>query len=162
MKVLLYGLALLILAANATAIGIGAAPAELEFEVDEGGKQQRELTVYNLKNKDVRFEVKSKADFLEFKHAETIKAHGSSKIVVEANAKNLAAGTHKSTIYASTLNDAEGVMIKIGAAVKATVKVSPSAPSQQSPNVFVGMLVFLTISAACGILTFLTLKIVKK
>jgi len=81
MKFLLFFI-FLILSVNVTAAGIGVAPAELNFNVENGKKQQKEITIYNLEDKEVQFEVQSNGDFLDFYHNGIIDGSGMEKILV--------------------------------------------------------------------------------
>jgi hypothetical protein len=78
---------LLITVMEANAAGIGIAPAELNFNLEKGKKQQKELTVYNLENHEVDFNVYSNANFLEFSYNGIVEGNGMEKIIVEANAE---------------------------------------------------------------------------
>ena len=157
MKILTYCLALLLASLPVMAAGIGAAPSHLTFNVEEGGKQKRELTVYNLDDNPLEFEVKSQAPFLKFHHNSTIEPRGSNKIIVEANAKNLKKGNHTGYVNIFRSNGIDGVQLKIGTAVKASVSVTPT----DKASAIVGMALFFSMALLGGLLAYLSSIVIR-
>ena len=131
----------LMLAADANATGIGVVPAELDFELEEGERLQKTLTVYNLGEEAIEFEVSSPAGYLQFYHNDSVSANGTEKITVEAVTAGLEEGNHLTTIYVMTVNGGAGVKFNLGTAVKAGVTVIN--PSRINP--VIGVLISLTI-----------------
>ena len=152
MKALIYGLLLLMLAADAAAAGIGAAPSELKFSIEEGGRQSRQLTVYNLNDGPTEIAVESNASFLSFNYTGVIEGQGSAKVIVEADAAGLEAGEHRSLIYVSTLNGRDGVNFRIGAAVRATVTVAEG----RTAGFAIALLVLVVLAAGGVLLAYLS------
>ncbi len=123
MKTALFLLITLLLAATASAAGIGAAPAELNFNIEKGKTQQRELTVYNLEDAEVELEVASDSDFLKFSHAGSVNANGKMEVVVEAETKKLKQGSYSQHIYVTSKSRVPGLRLNLGTAVRANVEV---------------------------------------
>ncbi len=123
MKTALFLLITLLLSATASAAGIGAAPAEINFSVEKGKSQQRELAVYNLGDSAFEIDVTSDSDFLSFRHAGSVSASGKRKVVVEADAKKLRQGSYSRNIYITSKSRVPGVRLNLGTAVKANIEV---------------------------------------
>jgi len=141
MKIFLLGIFLLILVVEVSAIGIGGAPAELNFNIEKGKSQKKELTVYNLEDMEAEFEVNSNAKFLQFYHNGIIEAVGAEKIIVEAITENLKEGNYEENIYITSSNSASGLKFNLGAAIKTNVKVFTIAKT----NVLTGVITSITI-----------------
>jgi len=137
---------------TANAVGIGVAPAELNFKIEKGKSQQKELTIYNLGDKETEFEVRSNADFMEFYHNGIIAAFGNEKIIVEAIAKNLKEGNYAENIYITSSNGASGVHFNLGTAVKANVEVF----KVDKTNLLTGIITFVAVLVV-GLLFYLTM-----
>ncbi len=144
MKPATFLLAFLLLASCVAAAGIGVTPAELSFNIEKGKRQQRELTVYNLDDKELEFEAQSDAAFIQFYHEGVIEPESGSKITVEADATKLKTGKHTATIYITTKSNNQGVGIRVGTAIEATVEVF----SHNEPNFLVGILISVMIVAS--------------
>ena len=148
MKLLFFAALFLVFAIEVAATGIGAAPAELQFSVEKGRRQQKELTLYNLDERSIEFEVRSGSGFLEFYHNGTAEPLGAEKIIVEANAEKLKEGTHTGTVYITTAGNPGGVALSIGAAIKVTVSVF----SRNKTSFLTGvMTTFLIVAAGLAI-----------
>ncbi|MBS3133064.1 hypothetical protein J4470_02960 [Candidatus Woesearchaeota archaeon] len=132
------------------AAGIGVAPAELSFNIEKGKSQQKELTLYNLEDRETEFEVRGNADFLEFYHNGIIEPFGNEKITVKANAANLKEGNYGKNIYIIASSSDSGVSLKLGAAVKANVNVFTNSAT----NFLTGIITSASIVAA-GLLAYL-------
>ncbi len=123
MKTALFLFITLLLAATASAAGVGVAPAEINFSVEKGKIQQRELAVYNLGDSAFELDVTSDSDFLRFYHAGSIGANGKQKVTVEADAKRLKEGSYSRKIYITTANPAGGVRLNLGTEIMANIEV---------------------------------------
>ena len=134
-----------------SAVSIGVAPAELNFNLQKGKVQQKELTVYNLEDKETEFEVRSNADYLEFYHNGIIAAASSEKIIVEADAGNLKEGTYEEDIYVTMTNGASGVRFSLGTVIKTQITIF----TIDRTNLFVGIMTSIGIVAG-GLLIYLT------
>jgi len=156
MRLFLLFFILLVFVVEVSAAGIGVAPAELNFNVEKGKKQQKEMTVYNLEDSEVHFDVYSKANFLEFFHNGIIEGSGMEKIIVEVNANKLKEGTYKESIYVTASNGASGIKLNLGTAVKVSVHVF----TVDKVNMIVGILTSITI-IVLGMLIYLTTAINK-
>ena len=157
MRVLAYCFALLLASLPVMATGIGVAPAELIFSIEEGEVQRRELTVYNLDDGPLEFEVESRDPFLRFQHGGAIDPQGSSKVIVEADAKLLKGGDHVGYVQVFRSNGLDGVQLKIGTVVKARVSVIPV----DKASVIVGMALFFSIVILGGLLAYLSSMVVR-
>ncbi|MAG15478.1 hypothetical protein CMO88_00280 [Candidatus Woesearchaeota archaeon] len=147
---------LLITVMEANAAGIGIAPAELNFNLEKGKKQQKELTVYNLENHEVDFNVYSNANFLEFSYNGIVEGNGMEKIIVEANAEKLKEGQYEKHIYITASNGASGIKLNLGTAVKVNVQVFKI----NKLNTIVGILTTFAI-IVLGMLAYLTATKIK-
>ena len=124
MRFFLYFLLFLFLASDVTAIGIGVAPSELSFRVEEDQTQRREITAYNLNEKSSKISVESNSNFLKFYYDQILEAEGSGKVVVEVDASGLKAGKHFGKIYVSLVESSETVAVEVGTAVDFEVEVT--------------------------------------
>ncbi len=149
MKTFALLLLILLFAAEASAAGIGAAPAELNFNVEKGKVQQRELTIYNLADKETNFEIATDSDFLRFHGSNSVDANGRQKIIVEADAKKLKEGSYTGTVYVTASSGASGVRLSTGTAIKTSVAVF----ELRKASVAVGIMVS-TIIVVAGLLAY--------
>jgi len=154
MKLFLLLFFSLIFITEVKAAGIGIAPGELNFNVERGRTQQKELTIYNLENQEIEFEVSSSADFLEFYHNGILEASGVDKIIVEAATGNLKEGSYNELIYITSSNGASGVKLDLGVAVKANVLVY----STEKANTFFGLIISISIVFVGLLIYFLATK----
>ena len=160
MKLTLLLLLLLLLSPSATAAGIGTAPAEINFSVEKGKTQQRELVVYNLGDSAFELDVTSDSDSLSFSHAGSIIANGKGKLVVEADAKKLKQGNYSQNVYVTSKSRVPGVMLSLGTAVKANIEVFTTRKTNAETGaitstavVIFGLLAYLAAERLKGYLT---------
>ena len=151
MKIFFLFLFLVILGVNVHAAGIGVVPAELNFEIEKGKNQQKELTLYNLENNEMKFEVNSNSDYLQFRHDGHVRPNEDSKITVEVISDNLDEGTYSEYVYVTTSNSASGVKFNLGAAVKTSVHVYDAS----KPDRLVGILISIAI-VVFGVILYFT------
>ncbi|MBI2663859.1 hypothetical protein HYX10_00770 [Candidatus Woesearchaeota archaeon] len=149
MKLMLM-LVFLLCAIEVSAAGIGVAPAELNFNLEKGNKQQKELTIYSLEDHRINFQVSSDAEFLRFYHSGIVEGSGSEKIIVELDSGRMKAGEHEETIYITSSNGAAGVKLNLGTAVKANANVADA----NKLNAAAGIITSLTIVMAGLLLYF--------
>ena len=123
MKVFLYFLLFLFLVSDVEATGIGVAPSDLSFKVEEGQTQRREITAYNLKEEPSEISVESSSDFLKFQYDRFVEAESSGKIVVEVDASGLKQGKYSGKIYVSLVENSETVAVEVGTAIGFEVEV---------------------------------------
>lgn len=149
--ILLLFFSLFLVADAANAIGVGVAPSELNFNIQKGKIQQKELTVYNLEDTETEFEVRSNADYLEFYHSGIIAAASSEKIIVEADASNLKEGTYEEDIYITMTHGASGVRLNLGTVIKTRITIF----TIDRTNLLVGIMTSISI-VVMGLLIYLT------
>ena len=125
MKLLIYFFLFLFLAQGVNAMGIGTAPSQLNFELEQDQSQKRELTVYNLKQEPSKMNIESKNSFLKFHYGESalIGPNSQKKVIVEFDASNLESKNYSGTIYFSLSKNSEKMGVEVGTAVNFNAEV---------------------------------------
>ena len=117
MKLFLFFILFLFLAQNVSAMGVGVAPSELSFRLEEDQVQSRELTVYNLKERDSKVHIEAGSGLLKFAYNDSISAGGSGKVVVSVDSHSAGPGNYSGRIYVSLGDDSSDVEVRVGTAV---------------------------------------------
>ena len=123
MRLFLFFLFFLFLAQDVWAMGIGVAPSELSFEVEQGQVQSRELTVYNLKEVPSKVHIETGSDLLKFFYNDSIAGGGSGKVVASLDSRDAEPGNYSGKIYVSLGDSSSSVEVRVGTAVSFSAEI---------------------------------------